>query len=142
MNRPALSSEGGCPVSRAALWFGVLAPPLAWSAHALCSYLVASRLCGSGDAGSAAAGLRYALSTPFLLVTAVTLAVALAGAWVGHRNWERISEARRDSSREMNAIWLERSRFLARCAKINGIVFLGAFAFTILSLVVAPLCPG
>lgn len=66
-------------VSRWALWFGVLAGPLAWTAHLLLSYPLVYVACGVGWWGMA-------------LLNAITLATALlavAGGVVGWRSWRR-----------------------------------------------------
>jgi hypothetical protein len=131
--------ESSVRVSRPSLWFGVLAPPLAWSAQELFSYMIASSLCRLRAEGFAADQV-HALSTPFVLVTASTLALALAGAWAAVGNWRKAREERRDSSLDLGEIGAERTRFLARCGVINAAVFLTAFFFTTAELLVAPLC--
>lgn len=115
------------------LWFGVLAAPLAWSAHELLSYGLASFLC---DLKPGAIGAQmHALSLPFVIATCLMLALALAGAWTALRNWRAVP-----SNPDPSDIGAERSRFLAHCGLINSVVFLTAFCFTIAEMVFAPLC--
>lgn len=128
-------------VSLVWLWFGVLAPPFAWSAHELLSYMVASSACRLRGAGLAGEQAR-ALGPAFVAIAVVTLVIALAGAWVAVRNWQRAREEKRDSSLDVAEIGAERTRFLARCGVINAAVFLTAFFFTAADMVVAPLCAG
>jgi ABC-type nickel/cobalt efflux system permease component RcnA len=124
-----------------ALWTGILAAPLAWSAQELLSYGLVERLCRERETGAA---LRLAAgSAPvFLLISAATLAIALAGAWLAWRNWRKLRDIRRDSNLSPREIHAERSRFMARVALICNAGALCAFAFSISTLLVAPLCPG
>ncbi|TFV88417.1 hypothetical protein E4K72_21995 [Oxalobacteraceae bacterium OM1] len=132
-------SDTSLAVSRASLWFGILATPFAWSTQELVSYMLASTLCGLRAEGLAG-GRAYALSTPFVAVTAATLALGLVGAWVAHANWRKVRAQRRHAGLDRAGIGIERARFLARCGLINAVVFLVAFAFTTANILVAPLC--
>jgi hypothetical protein len=138
---PAVSGSGRAsgPVSPVALWFGILAAPLAWSAQELVCYYLASRLCRPGAAGLGAE-LALRQSPSFLIVTGVTLFIALAGAWTAWSNWRRVRDVRRLSNLHPREIRAERCRFMARCALITNIGFLGAFVFTTSEFIVAPLC--
>lgn len=132
--------KASAPVSMTALATGILAAPLAWSAQELLSYGFVSRLCREQGA---AATLRLAGASPtFLLISAVTLLIALAGAWLAWRNWVRVRDVRRESNLSPREIHAERSRFMARVGLICNVGALGAFAFTISTLFIAPLCPG
>lgn len=131
--------RAGAPVGLAALWFGILAAPLAWSAQELVCYYLASRLCRPGAAGYGT-GLALRLSPSFLVVTAVTLLIALAGAWTAWTNWRKVRDIRRESNLHPREIHAERSRFMARCALVTNVGFLGAFVFMTAEFIVAPLC--
>lgn len=140
--RPSEPNAGGrarAPVTLGALWFGILAAPLAWSAQELVCYYLASRLCRLRAAGYGAE-LALRLSPSFLIVTAVTFLIALAGAWTAWSNWRRVRDIRRESNLHPREIHAERSRFMARCALITNVGFLGAFVFMTSEFVVAPLC--
>jgi hypothetical protein len=126
-------------VSPASLWFGVLATPFAWSAQELFSYMVASSVCRLRGEAMLDAHVR-ALSAPFVLVTAVTLLIALAGVWAGIANWRKTRKERRDSSLDLRKIGAERARFLGRCGMINSIIFIVAFFFTTADILMVPLC--
>jgi len=133
------SGRASAPVSLAALWFAILAAPLAWSAQELVCYYLASRLCRLRAAGYGT-GLALHLSPSFLIVTAVTFLIALAGAWTAWSNWRKVRDFRRESNLHPREIHAERSRFMARCALITNVGFLGAFVFMTSEFVVAPLC--
>jgi hypothetical protein len=66
------------PVSRAALWFAFLAPPLAWSAHLLASYPLVSVAC------------RLQTTWPLHLITAATALIAAAAALTGWRCYQQV----------------------------------------------------
>lgn len=133
------SGRAGASVGLAALWFAILAAPLAWSAQELVCYYLASRLCRLRAAGYDAE-LASKLSPLFLIVTAVTFFLALAGAWTAWSNWRKVRDIRRESKLHPREIHAERARFMARCALITNVGFLGAFVFMTAEFVVAPLC--
>ena len=136
----AQPDRASAPVSMKALTTGILAAPLAWTAQELVSYGFVSRLCGDTNA---AAAQHFAGASPmFLLISAITLAIALAGTWLGWNNWRKVSDVRRESNLEPREIHAERTRFMARVGLICNVVALCAFAFTISTLFVAPLCPA
>lgn len=136
---PAPGGRADAPVSLAALWFAILAAPLAWSAQELVSYGISSHLCRLR-----AAGIEVELAArqhpSLVIVTVVTFIIALAGAWVAWRNWRRVRDVRRESNLHPREIHAERSRFMARCALICNVGFIVAFAFTTSEILVAPLC--
>lgn len=133
------SGRASAPVGLAALWFAILAAPLAWSAQELVCYYLASRLCRQ-RAASHGVELALWLSPSFLIVTVVTFLLALAGAWTAWSNWRKVRDIRRESNLHPREIHAERARFMARCALITNIGFLGAFVFMTAEFVVAPLC--
>ena len=140
--RASKSHSGGRasgPVSLTALWFGLLAAPLSWTAQELVCYYIASRLCRQ-RAASYGTELALRLSPSFLIVTAVTFLIALAGAWTAWSNWRKVRDIRRESNLHPCEIHAERSRFMARCALICNVGFLGAFVFMTSEFVIAPLC--
>ena len=131
--------KASAPVSLTALWFAMLAAPLAWSAQELVCYYLASRLCRLRAAGYETE-LAMRLSPSFLIVTVVTFLIALAGAWTAWSNWRKVRDVRRESNLHPREIHAERSRFMARCALIFNVGFLGAFVFMTSEFIVAPLC--
>jgi len=139
VSKPAGRGQASVPISLTVLWFGLLAAPLSWSTQELVCYYLASRLCRVRAAGHGAE-LALRLSPSFLIVTAVTFLIALAGAWTAWSNWRKVRDIRRESNLHPREIHAERSRFMARCALICNILFLGAFVFMTSEFVVAPLC--
>lgn len=134
------AGRADAPVSPKALAFGIFAAPLAWTTQELVSYGFVDNLCLDRNVDTA---MRHAASAPaFLVISALTLIVALAGAWLAWRNWVRVRDVRRGSNLSPREIHAERSRFLARVGLICNTGALLAFAFTISTLFVSPLCPG
>lgn len=134
------SGRSGAPVSMRALAAGILAAPLAWSAQELVSYGFVSHLCADHRLDVAQ---RLAGESPlFLVISAITLGIALAGAWLAWKNWTRVRNVQRQSNLEPREIHAERNRFMARVGLICSVGALCSFAFTISTLFVAPLCPG
>lgn len=134
------AGQADAPVSSKALAFGILTAPLAWTTQELVSYGFVDSLCLDRNVDTA---MRHAASAPaFLVISALTLIVALAGAWLAWRNWVRVRDVRRESNLSPREIHAERSRFLARVGLICNTGALLAFAFTISTLFVSPLCPG
>jgi len=127
------------PVSQRSLWFAILAAPLAWSAQELICYGIASHLC---RLKTSAAELQSAMhvSASFAIVTALTFAIAVAGAWVASRNWRKLRDAGRASRLDRREIHAERSRFMGHVALICNVGFIGAFLFTTAEMLVSPLC--
>ncbi len=79
---------GEQPPGGLALWFGVLAPALAWLLHLLISYGLAALACGPGWPFFTFAGLRGGQALMALL-TVVALAVIVAAAWANRRYLRR-----------------------------------------------------
>jgi heme/copper-type cytochrome/quinol oxidase subunit 2 len=108
-SRPATSS----PRVLAALWLGVLGPPLIYLFDLQASFTLANRACSSGS------HTLYALTT---------LVAALLVALIGMLSWTRLqslpAEARMEGGRA-----LDRNRFLA----MAGVAFSAGFFLVIMS---------
>jgi hypothetical protein len=75
-----------------ALWFGVLAAPLAWLLHLLASYGLAALTCATGWPFFTIAGLR-GVQGLMALLTLAALAVILAAAWASFQHLRAWSPA-------------------------------------------------
>ena len=126
-------------VSRAALWFGLLAAPLAWAIDELVLYYVASHLCELKThdlAGTLARGT----SPWFIGVSVAALLVALAGVWVSYGSWHKSQREKGGSEAKLIEVGEGRTRFLAMCGLLTSVGFLIGFLFIFSQLWVAPLC--
>jgi hypothetical protein len=72
-------------VSERRLWLGVAMAPAAWCVQGALGWLVGARICGSLSITTVRAAVA--------LMTAVTLATAIAGTMTACRNWREVSPA-------------------------------------------------
>lgn len=108
-SRPATSS----PRVLAALWLGVLGPPLIYLFDLQASYTLANRACDSG-------------SHAFYALTTVVAALLVAG--IGLLSWARLQALPADATMEGGRA-LDRNRFLA----VAGVAFSAGFFLVIIS---------
>jgi hypothetical protein len=95
------------PRGMAALWFALLAGPLAWMLGLNAQYSFVRLACAKGS-------MLYLHG-----VTVATLALALAGAWVAWREWHRAGRGWPDEGGGT----LPRSRFMAVLGLMGGALF-------------------
>ena len=126
-------------VSTFALWFGLLAAPLAWAADELLLYFIASRLCGLKTYDTAEPLIR-GTSLWFIVVSVVALLIALAGAWVAYDSWQKSAREKQGSEHRLLEVGEGRTRFLAMCGLLSSVSFSIGFLFIFSQLWVAPLC--
>jgi hypothetical protein len=122
-----------------ALWFGILAAPLAWSAEELISYFIASHLC---KMKSSTGIVSVALTTSpwFSGLSFVTYVVAFAGLWVAISNWRKTREEHRGSGHHLLELGEGRTRFMAMCGLLASIAAVIGLLFITTQMIVAPLC--
>jgi hypothetical protein len=70
------------------LWFGVLAPPLAWGAHLVLGDLIFELGCSPGVRGPGILGL--SLESWALIETVVVAAITVAAGVLAYRSWRRL----------------------------------------------------
>lgn len=90
-----------------ALWFALLAGPIAWMLGLNAQYSLVRVACAKGN-------MLYLHA-----VTVLTLALALAGVWMAWREWHRAGRAWPDE----HAGILPRSRFMAMLGLLAGVLF-------------------
>jgi hypothetical protein len=121
-----------------ALWFGLLAAPLAWMTGSLAAYFIASQSCTMKPA--VAAALATATSPRFIGLIGAAFAIAVAGLVVAYGNWRKMRREGRGSNHHRLQLGEERARFLSLCGLLVSIGFCIAFLFTAAYMVAAPLC--
>jgi amino acid transporter len=104
-------------VPQTALWFGLLAGPIAWSLRLLIGYPLVSVACEQG-----ATYLLHLVSAIFLLVT-------LAGGAVAWWSYRRIRRGDRREEHDTDDWTLERTRFMV----LLSLLMSGLFALVILA---------
>jgi hypothetical protein len=100
----------------ALLWIGVLAGPLAWTAHLLVNYMLEEFI--SCTPGSRTQGeiLGLGIESIILTVNVVLAAVALAGGVVAFKCLRGLDASPQNSG--------SRARWMARAGIINSVIFL------------------
>ena len=126
-------------VTALALAFGLSAAPLAWLATHLGAYFLSSHLCAPMN-GVRASSMASAASPPFLLLTAVMFILALAGLAVSLVSWRKTRTERGGGEAQLLDVGEGRTRFLSMCGLLVSAAFLGLFLFTVVPMLVAPLC--
>jgi hypothetical protein len=71
-----------------ALWFGVLAPPLAWGIHLVLGDLIFELGCSPGVSGARI--LRLSLETWAVIETVVAALIMVAAGAMAHAAWRRL----------------------------------------------------
>jgi hypothetical protein len=104
-------------VPQTALWFALLAGPIAWSLRLLIGYPLVSVACEQGTSY-----LLHLVSATFLLLT-------LAGGAVGWWSYRRIRRGDRGAGQETDDWTLERTRFLVLLSLLGS----GLFALVIVA---------
>lgn len=107
MSSRADRSQDSEQVGEAALWWGALAGPIAWSLHLLVSYALVQPACSRG------------LEVVLWVVSAVTLCLAAVGGVVAWRSWSTIGGGNDFSLRAVSG----RRAFMAAFGVIACVLF-------------------
>ena len=126
-------------LSLSALWFGMLAAPLAWSTEELVGYFIASRVC---NMKSSVGAMSVALTTSpwFAGLSFVTYVVAFAGLWIAIANWRRTREEHGGSGHHLLELGEGRTRFMSMWGLLASIAAVIGLVFITTQMVAAPLC--
>jgi hypothetical protein len=108
--------------SLGALWFGLLVPPLAWSAQELVGYGLAARACVSGRRHLLA--IAPGLGMAELIVSGAALVLAVIAVITAGLSWRRSDPDRSAAVRASLGTAGERSRFMAMAGMLLGMLFL------------------
>jgi hypothetical protein len=126
-------------LSLSALWFGLLAAPLAWSSEELFGYFIASHFC-TMKSSTSAASVALATSPWFAGLTIIAYIVAFAGLWVAIGNWRKTREEHRGSGHHLLELGEGRTRFMAMWGFLASIAAVIGLVFITIQMVAAPLC--
>jgi hypothetical protein len=121
------------------LGFGLGAAPLAWAGQSIVGYALSSYACFPGPTPRGVP--LFTETRPILLalnVAAIILAV-LGGA-IAYRNWSATRGEKAGGLEHLVEIGEGRTRFLAMCGILSSVGFLVATIFSLLAIVLAPLC--
>lgn len=128
-------------VGTTALIFGSSGAPLAWAAHLIANYGVASTVCFPGQAlrQNPLPSMRSAWSV-LLAIDLIAMAIAILAAITAYRNWQLSHEEAAGYSQGMVEIGEGRTSFLSLWGIATSIGFFLAVAFDFIGLWVVPLC--
>src|SRR6266496_476664 len=107
-----------------ALWFGVLAPPLAWGEYLLLGDLIFELGCAPGVRGHTLAGL--SLQTWALIQTLVAGVIIAAAGLLAAAAWRRIHAI-------SNGTAWNRAHALALAGMASGVIYLMLIAYGLLA---------
>jgi hypothetical protein len=125
--------------SLAELIFITFAPPLAWSAHLILNYAVASHTCfpdGTPQATPSFDGLRALL----IGIDVASLAISVVVLLMAHRLWRASTAELRQAEAATVRTGEERTRFLALWGILIGLLFFVAVFFDFVGLWILPIC--
>jgi hypothetical protein len=128
-------------VALAELAFALAAAPAGWAIQLVVGYGLTSHVCFSGSApdvsSSFAGGDAIAL---LLVVELIAFLVAVSGAVIAWRLWRATRQEVGGNAEEMVEAGKGRTRFLALWGVLTSLGFLGAIVFSLIGLIVVPLC--
>lgn len=115
------------------LMFGIFAAPTAWALQLVASYALAAASCFSG--GVATVGAASLDRMPLAILAIACALVAIAGLVVAMQRHRGVGAT-------VQLSHPDRSRALATVGILSSLLFLGAIAFSIVMLSMAPHCAG
>ena len=136
MSLGVLRAEVRPRVSLGALWFGLLAGPLAWIVQELVGYGFAARACGAP--GLRPIPLAPALGIGELVVSGAAIVLAAAGLVTAGLAWRRAHD--RSNEDERPAAGDERSAFMALTGMMSAFLFLLAVLMNVAGYFLVPPC--
>lgn len=127
--------------SLGALWFGLLAAPLAWSAQLMVDYALIAHTCFP-DATPRAMPILPSAQTIVLGVSVLAILTGIAGVVVAARSYRRVGgqhEADRQQFHDA-PIALGRERFMALAGIVASSLFLGGIVLHTVGILMLPPC--
>ncbi len=121
--------------------FALAAAPLVWGAQLIIGYGVSSRVCFSGSTPHVSSAIAWPGAVSLLLVVEMlAMIVAVAGAVVAWRLWRATREEVEGDAEDMIEAGKGRTRFLSLWGLMTSLGFAGAILFSLVGLLVVPLC--
>jgi hypothetical protein len=128
-------------VSAIALIFGTSGAPLAWAAHLIANYALASTICFPGEAlrHQPATAIRWSWSL-LVAIDVFTMLIAALAAIIAYRNWNLSRDEAVGYSHGLMEIGEGRTSFLSLWGILTSAGFFVAVAFDFIGLWTIPLC--
>ncbi len=128
-------------VNLGALIVGLAAAPLAWGAQLVINYGLASHVCFPGESPRLTVLPGWgAVWLGLLIVEAIALALALAGAATAYRSWRATRQESEGDTEDAVEAGRGRTRFLSLWGLMTSIGFAVAIGFSLIGLFAVPLC--
>jgi hypothetical protein len=127
-------------VGLGALWFGLLAAPLAWSAQLMADYALIAHSCFPAT-GQRDTLLYPSVATIVLVVSALAIVTGIAGIVVAARSYGRVGGQHESDRQQFHdaPIAVGRARFMALTGILASSLFLGGIVLhTVGILMLAP----
>jgi len=128
-------------VGRWAVWFAIVAAPLAWNLQLLVNVPIAAYACYPHDV-PLDAPIWGNLGAVTAAVEAVAVVVCIAAGLVAWRNWRRTRSEKPGSAHHLIEAGDGRSRFMAMVGMMTSGLFLIAVVFACFNLYAVPACSG
>lgn len=123
--------------SPVALWFAILAPPLAWALRLMINTVIAGQNCAGAEVRAVHASGRVPI---MLAIDLAALSIAIAGGYVAFRCWQQTRAEAGEDTRRLLHLGEGRTRFLALCGLLTSSLFGVAVVVDMLSIILGPPC--
>lgn len=122
-----------------ALWFSVVAAPLAWVAHLLVNYAIAGQECVA-SAGEASMALASGRVTTMLLIDLAAVLLAGVAGYIAVERWRDTQSETGGGGHHLLHRGEGRTRFLAMCGILTSALFGVAVLIDAIGTVLGPPC--
>lgn len=128
-------------VGIAALWFGLLAAPLAWSAQLMADYALIAHSCFPST-GQRDTLLYPSVGTIVLIVSALAILTSIAGVVVAARSYGRIGGHHESDRQQFHdaPVATGRARFMALAGILASSLFLGGIVLHTVGILMLSPC--
>lgn len=135
------SARDAASVGLGALWFGLLAAPLAWSAQLMVDYALIAHACFP-DAAMRDVPILASARTIVLAVSALAILAAVAGIVVATRSYGRAGGHHESDRQQFHDAPIPegRARFMALAGVLASSLFLGGIVIHALGIVMLSPC--
>ncbi len=124
------------PPTRASIWYGIFAGPVAFGIQEIASWLISSGACPSGNSAGIGGNARFTSTLAILLgIAGAAVVIAIVAFWIGISAWLQSQDPSFLSIRAGR-----RPDYLAAAAMLVSAVFLIAILWQTVGVFVLPAC--
>jgi hypothetical protein len=130
VEHPRVEYDRGYPgeVKAWEMWYGLLGGPVIWAAHFTIVYAVASTSCQLGFLIDRTLLGLNALTAVLIIITIVAIAAMVYGIFLTYRNWQRLTDDRREGVGQPER---NRQRFMAFSGLALNVIFIVSVILTL-----------